>query len=197
MKRKTTITLTIAGLLGLAGVLYGAGTYSFFSLDIDPNGISGPIGVAASKTDVIATEYCSQNIDTIDHLGNVSVLAMIPAPVPPSCGEKYLTIAPLESASATPVPFTPRDIFVTNGILIYKVTPPTPNRHPADLCDAPRRGCAPDHTGITFDHVGTFGFNMIVTWRTAASGFSVDGTPELPRPSRATLTGRPQLKDQL
>ena len=64
MKRKTTITLTIAGLLGLAGVLYGAGTYSFFSLDIDPNGISGPIGVAASTTDLYSTDYCAHDNPT-------------------------------------------------------------------------------------------------------------------------------------
>src|ERR1041385_7004915 len=87
MKRKTTITLTIAGLLGLAGVLYaanhsffsgaqnptsGAGpigvggaapaaTHVFFSNVHDPypNLGAGPIGVAAAPADLIATEYCT------------------------------------------------------------------------------------------------------------------------------------------
>src|ERR1044071_5936292 len=88
MKRKTTIALTIAGLLGLAGVFYAA-DHSFFSNAQDraphagatgagvntpaanhvffsnvhnpapsPNQ-AGPIGVAAAPADLIATEYCA------------------------------------------------------------------------------------------------------------------------------------------
>ncbi len=87
MKRKTTITLTIAGLLGLAGVLYAANhsffnnvqdstshagpvagggaapsaTHFFFSgvhnPDPSPNQ-AGPVGVAAAPADLIASEYC-------------------------------------------------------------------------------------------------------------------------------------------
>ena len=63
MKRRTTITLTIAGLLGLAGVVYGA-HLSFFSNDIDPNGITGPISVAASQTDMYTSDYCGAGQNT-------------------------------------------------------------------------------------------------------------------------------------
>ena len=86
MKRKTTIILTVAALVGLAGMLYAAnqvffggsqnptltggptggpaspatGTHFFFSNvhnpDPSPNQ-AGPIGVAAAPADLIATEY--------------------------------------------------------------------------------------------------------------------------------------------
>src|ERR1043166_4462992 len=85
MKRRTTITLTIAGLLGLAGVLYAANpsffggaqnptsdtksagggaapaaTHVFFSNVHNPApspNQAGPLGVAAAQADLIATEY--------------------------------------------------------------------------------------------------------------------------------------------
>src|SRR6266702_3065580 len=112
MKRKTTITLTIAGLLALTGIFYAANPRP---IAIVNNG--GPIGVAASKTDVIASQYCSQKIDKIDCFGNVTVLATIPGGG--TCSEKYMTIAPAQSANAG---FTPRDIFVTQGNQIFKVS---------------------------------------------------------------------------
>ena len=165
MKRKTTITLTIAGLLGLAGALYGA---SFFSLDLDPQG-AGPLGVAASQTDLYTSDYCTatgvpfRNIKKIDCDGVATVVTAIPTV--PGCQEMYMAIAPSVSAIRG---FTPRDVFITNGILIYRFTPPTPP-NPLTAADIfatiPDGGCSPDHTGITFDHVGTSGFgnDMIVT----------------------------------
>src|SRR6266446_7990767 len=169
MKRKTKIALIIVGLLALTGIFYAANPRPFVTVNTPqsrpphpPNHpaanptpfatVPAPIGVAASKTDVFATEYCSQNIDTIDCLGNVSPLATIPGS---GCGEKYLTIAPAQSANAG---FTPRDIFIASGLNIYRLRPPNA---PTLFVQIP--GNTPDHTGITFDHVGTFGFNLIVT----------------------------------
>src|SRR6266496_5216875 len=131
MKRKTTITLTIAGLLGVAGALYSA---SFFSLDLDPQGASGPLGVAASQTDLYASDYCTatgvpfRNIKKIDCDGVATVVTAIPTI--PGCEEMYMAIAPSVSAIAG---FTPRDVFITNGILIYRFTPPTPPNPPPRL----------------------------------------------------------------
>src|SRR5262249_18010647 len=72
-----------------------------------------------------------------------------------SCREKYLSIAPAVSAGAG---FTPRDVFAIEGATIFKVTPGN-----ATLF-AVLPGCvASDHNGITFDHVGTYGFDMITT----------------------------------
>src|ERR1043166_609971 len=125
MKRRTTVTLTIAGLLGLAGVLYAA-NHSFFSPVQDPTFHAGPIGVAAAPTDLIATEYCSSlsaftNIDRVDCQGNFSPIAQIQTPNGGGCFELYVAIAPFTSANAG---FTPRDIFIASGPNIYQLRPP-------------------------------------------------------------------------
>ena len=107
----------------------------------------------------------------------------------------YMAMAPSQSANAG---FTPRDVFVTNGPLIYRFTPPNPP-NPLTAADIfaviPDVACAADHTGITFDHVGTFGNDMIVTCHEAAPSGGLTG-PELPRMSR-TSSEPHKLKDQL
>ncbi len=156
---RTKIALTTAGLLAMAGIFYAASPTQFGSA-------TGVVGVAASQSDLIVTEYSTQNVDTIDCAGKVSLLATIPGPAGNSL-EKYIAIAPSQSANAG---FTPRDIFVTQGANVYKVGSATPF--------ATIQGCGDDHTGITFDHVGTFGYNMIVTCQNGGI-WSVDssGTP--------------------
>src|SRR5512138_1734591 len=147
---RTKITVTIAGFVALAGVLYAIPT-SFAPVNpvFDPSGGNGPIGVAAAGTDLLMTEYSTQNIDTISCDGNVSLLATIP-PGPLASCERYIAIAPAQSVNAG---FTPRDIFVTQGTEVYKIHGSTVTSF------ATIPGCADDHTGITFDHVSTFGYN--------------------------------------
>ena len=111
---RTKITLTIAGLLALTGIFYAASPSPFAALN------SAPIGVAGAPADLLVSEYCSQNLDTIDCFGNVSTLATIPGPVGP-CTEKYTAIAPSMSALAAS-PWSPRDIFITQGTAVYKVS---------------------------------------------------------------------------
>ena len=190
MKRKTTITLTIAALLGLAGVLYGGAT--FFSPDRDPQGQTGPIGVAASQTGLFATDYCTatgvplRNINSIDCQGNATLLAQIPTT--PGCEEMYMAIAPLQSLAAG---FVPRDIFITHGPMIYQLRPPAPITLFATIPDP---GCSPDHTGITFDHTGPpgiFGNKMILTC-IDGSVWTVDGTgqPSVTNIANVTFNGQ-------
>src|SRR5438105_1490322 len=151
------IPLSIAGLLSLAVILYAANPTPFTT-------VNTPIGVAASGTDLIVTEYCGHNVDTIDCQGNVTLLATLPGVS--DCREEYVTIAPSQSANAG---FTPGDIFVTQGRGVYKVTGGIVTVF-AQMPD-----CGDDHTGITFDHVGTFGYNMIVTCE-GGNVWQVDGT---------------------
>src|SRR4029077_1507267 len=89
----------------------------------------------------------------IDCQGNVTTVATIPGAVGTPV-EKYLAVAPIQSTAAG---FTPRDVFITQGADIFKfsggiVTP------------FATLGCPlSDHSSLTFDHVGTFGFGMIAT----------------------------------
>src|SRR5215471_19151990 len=154
---RAKIALTTVGFLSLAGIFYAANPTPFAT-------VNTPVGVAASTTNLIATEYCGHNVDTIDCEGNVTLLATLPGVS--NCKEEYVTIAPAQSVNAG---FTPRDIFVTQGPGIYKVTGGTVT--PFALMP----DCGDDHTGITFDHVGTFGYNMIVTCENGPV-WQVDGT---------------------
>jgi len=152
MKKRTKITLrtkiylTIVLLLSLTGVFYAANPTFFTSVPF-------ATGVAASRSDLLVSEYCTENIDTVACDGTVSLFATIPGFG--SCREKYLTIAPSQSAAAG---FTPRDVFVTEGATVFKIHNGTVTLFTTIA------GCiATDHNGITFDHFGTFGFDMIVT----------------------------------
>src|SRR5262245_40068547 len=153
----TRIALSIAGLLSLAVILYAANPSPFAT-------VNTPVGVAASGTNLIVTEYCGHNVDTIDCHGNVTLLATLPGLS--DCKEELVTIAPSQAATAG---FNQGDIFVTQGAAIYKVTGGTVTLF------AVMPVCADYHTGVTFDHVGTFGYNMIVTCVNGAI-WQVDGT---------------------
>ena len=155
MNERTKIYLTILGLLALTGVL-SAATPTVFSTSLEL------AGVAATRTELFATGYVTNpDVYTFDCMGNPTVYQVAPG------GEKYIAIAPTQSTAAG---FTPRDVFVTYGPGIYKATPPGPFAlfavFPCNVLD---------HTGITFDKVGTFGFNMIVTCQ-AGGVWTIDGT---------------------
>src|SRR4029077_4275443 len=69
-------------------------------------------------------------------------------------------------------PFTPRDVFATEGAVVFRIDNNPP--HTATVF-ATLSGClASDHNGITFDHFGTFGNDMIVTCQ-EGDVFRVDG----------------------
>ena len=129
MKKRTKITLrtkiylTIVALLALTGVFYASNPVPFTA------GIPFPTGVAAAPDLLLVSEYCTDNIDKVDCHGNVSLFATIPGFG--SCREKYMAMAPSQSAAAG---FTPRDVFVTQGALVYKADA---TRSPHAVCDAP------------------------------------------------------------
>jgi hypothetical protein len=171
MKKRTKITLrtkiylTIAGLLGLTGVFYASNPTPFVFT------IPFPTGVAAAPDLLLVSEFCSDNIDKVACDGTFSLFATLPGFG--SCREKYITIAPSQSVnSGNPpgsAPFSPRDVFVTEGPNVYKISGGTVSLFTT------LGGClSSDHNGITFDHFGTFGFDMIVTCQ-EGSVFRVDG----------------------
>src|SRR6266480_3897630 len=157
MKKRTKITLrtkiylTIVGLLALTGVLYAANPTPFVF------GVPFPTGVAAAPDLLLVSEFCSENIDKVDCNGNATLFATLPGFG--SCREKYMTIAPSQSANAG---FTPRDVFTTEGAMVFKIDA---NTHAVTLFTTLAGCLTADHNGITFDHVGTFGNDMIVTCR--------------------------------
>ena len=79
-------------------------------------------------------------------------------------------IAPVQSAAAG---FTPKDVFITEGQYIYKYDFLSGTISPAPFAQV---GCPfSNHSSLTFDKVGTFGFKMIVTCENGPI-WTVDGT---------------------
>lgn len=176
------LCLALAGLAGLAGAATGT---PFTSVGTLPN---GPIGVAVSPSQLIVSEWCKPQLDSISDTGVVAPYASIPpfAPNPGICVELYLAFSPGQNGWA------PGDLYVTQDNLIYKVGPGGAPvtlfaTIPAAQCDSPDRTV---HSGITFDTVGTFGNDMIVTcvegsvWR-----INTAGTPSLVVDTAAFLEG--------
>jgi len=115
--------------------------------------VPAPIGVAATPGQLIVSEFCTGNLDQIDDLGTVSFFVSIPGYPAGTCIEMYLTISPGLGAWAA------NDIYATQGGQIWKISPDGSSVTPFAAIPI----CGPTHSGITFDHVGTFGFDMIVT----------------------------------
>ena len=164
MKKRTKITLrtkiylAIAGLsVAVSGILYAANPFPFSTgAPIFPGFPSDfyPTGVAASPDLLLVTPFCTEDALSIDCNGAATVFATFPGFG--SCREKYMAVAPSQSTAAG---FTPRDVFATEGRLIFKVSSGAVSLF-ADLGP----GCtASDHNGISFDHFGTYGNDMIVT----------------------------------
>src|ERR1051325_256782 len=204
MKRKTTIKLTIIGLLGLAEVLYAAnnsffngprdtashdmpvgggapvpdtGTHFFFSAVHNPDpspNQAGPLGVAAAPADLIATEYCSFTGFT-----NVDKV---------DCFGGFATIGTVltpggggcQELYMTIAPNQSANAGFSPRDYFITAGPKLyqlrlPNP-PTLFATIPDAGCSPDHTGITFDKEGTFGNDMLVTCKFSGGVWKVDGT---------------------
>lgn len=128
--------------------------------------VAGPIGVAASPSLIVVSQYLTQNILAINCSGVSSVIATIPG-TPSGGNEKYIAFAPNQSSSAG---FTPGDIFITQGKDIYRLSGSVLS-HFTNIPAA-----TDSQTGICFDKVGTFGNLMIVTsingkvWKVDSAG---------------------------
>ena len=166
MKKRTKIYLTIAGLLTLTGVLYASNPTIFVS---PGHGVDVPISPAVTQTQFFVSQYQNGQIDTVDCLGNGSFFSTI---VSTGLVEKYMAIAPAESAAAG---FTPGDLFVTRNQQVLKVTPPLNIFMPFADWSGVLGGCPnSDHSSLTFDKVGTFGNKMIIACENGRL-FTVDG----------------------
>lgn len=125
-------------------------------------------GVAATLDKLLVTQpFCSdpRRVVSITSSGNVTVFATLPPLGVDGCREEYIGISP--GLGGFPAGY----VYVTQGPNILKITPDGTSVTP--FVTIPSLG--PSHTGITFDRVGTFGNDMIVTgfdgqvWRVNSS----------------------------
>ena len=115
------------------------------------------------------SEYCSEKIDKVDCNGNATTFATMPGFG--SCREKYMAVVPLSSGPPNNR-FIPRDVYRHRRR--FGLQGRSGNGNVTLFAALP--GClASDHNGITFDHFGTYGYDMIVTCR-EGNVFRVNGT---------------------
>ena len=98
------LCLALAGLAGLAGAATGT---PFTSVGTLPN---GPIGVAVSPSQLIVSEWCKPQLDSISDTGVVAPYASIPpfASNPGICLELYLAFSPAQMAGPPATSTLPR-----------------------------------------------------------------------------------------
>ncbi|HLK33650.1 MAG TPA: hypothetical protein VKT29_11210, partial [Terriglobales bacterium] len=151
----------LAALLLLASFAPAATPTFFTSMD-------DPSGVAATQYNLYATEYCGDqtHVFSIDPAGNKSIFATLPG-TGGGCLEKYIAIAPGLGG------FPPNYLYITQGRQIIQVSADGTNV--SVFTTIP--GLPPSSAnGITFDRLGNFGYNMLVTgfdgniWQVNAAG---------------------------
>jgi hypothetical protein len=118
-----------------------------------------PIGIAATQDGLLYTQYCVANageptIFKVTDTGTVSVFALT-FPSVAGCVEKYLDVNPGLGPWASKV----RYVYVTQGSDVFEITPDGS----AFTLFATIPSGASTHSGITFDRVGTFANDMILT----------------------------------
>lgn len=155
------------------------------------SGLTQPAGIVATPYKLLFTvPYSIGNprlIMSVDSLGAVTLFATLPnRPISELPAEEYIAISP--GLGGFPASF----VYVVQGTNIVQVTPD--GLTVSVFATIPSLPCS--HSGIAFDHVGTFGFDMIISagggggcggptgevWRVNSAGVAtlvatVTGTP--------------------
>ncbi len=145
LKRTVSVMLFSLAVCGLAA----AGNPTFFAA------LDAPSGVAATPDRLFATEYCGDHthVLSIDPAGNNTIFATLPG-TGGGCLEKYIAISPGLGG------FAPNYIYVTQGTSIIEVSADGSSvRVFATIPTLPPASA----NGITFDHIGAFNYNMVIT----------------------------------
>ncbi|MCU1337788.1 MAG: hypothetical protein JWO19_3369 [Bryobacterales bacterium] len=135
--------------------------------------ITQPVGLAATTTRLLATSFNSAVISQISSAGVVTPFHTIPAQTGSVLtDEMYLAVSPGLGG------FTTNNIFAIRGRILYEISADGSSHSTfLDFTSLITGGAAHNaiHTGITFDKVGTFGNNLIVTFDTGQI-FTVSST---------------------
>jgi hypothetical protein len=158
------VTVFLGSLLLLSNLAPAlAGNPSFFAP------ITEPIGIAASRYALLVTHPYNTNpreILSIDDLGHVTLFATLPDRVSTDLpSEELIAISP--GLGGFPAGY----VYVTQGKNIIQVSP----SGSSVTLFATIPSLPPSHNGITFDHVGSFGYDMIVPAGTADHSTGASG----------------------
>src|SRR6266511_1205712 len=112
-----------------------------------------PVGVAATATALLVTQAQRKTVKAIDSAGNVSLFTTLPT--------IETSIEPYIAVSSGMGGFPAGKVYVVVKQRVFQISANASNPH--DFKKIP--GLSGGNNAITFDTVGTFGFNMIITDR--------------------------------
>jgi|GEM_PF-3507196 len=129
--------------------------------------MNDPIGVAATRDRLFVTTYCNDPriLWSFDSAGTKTPFATLPGRGP-GCYEDYVAVSPGLGG------FPANDIYVVQGPNIVQVS--ADGSSVTTFATIP--SLTPTHNGISFDQVGTFGYDMIIAsqsgqvWRVKSDG---------------------------
>jgi hypothetical protein len=144
-----------------------------------------PVGVAATATGLLVTQAQRSTVKAIDSTGAVTLFATLPT--------TERSIEPYIAVSSGLGGFPPGKVYVVVRQRIWQISANGSNAKVFKKI----AGLSAGNNGITFDTVGTFGFNMIITdrrgpvWTVTSSGVAtqiVDVMAQIEGPAVAPST---------
>ena len=160
--QNSTSSARVSALAGLCLLTF---TYSPFcqAQTIVTSGVTGPVGIAATRDQLLVSDYTCTSVFSVDASGTATLFAKLPVPtglIGVNNCETYLAISRGLGG------FPSGAVYATQGPNIYQI-PGTgsPDGSQVTLFSVLPgvSGYVNAHTDITFDNVGTFGNQMIVT----------------------------------
>ncbi|MBV9764254.1 MAG: hypothetical protein JOZ48_05355 [Acidobacteriaceae bacterium] len=123
------------------------------------SGVVGPVGIAATQDQLLVSDYTCTHVYSVGSEGDATLFATLPQPAGlagvTNC-ETYLAIS--TGAGGFPT----GDVYATQGPNVYQIAPDGSAVTLFTVLPGVS-GYVNVHTSITFDNVGSFGNQMIVT----------------------------------
>ena len=170
--------------LGLVASFLTAALTAATPVAVAPN-LNGTVGVAASESQLLFTQpFCAtanvtRGVYAVDPASAaVSLYSAIPETG--TCIENAITLASNSNSSAG---FVPGTAYVTSSASIYAVPPGGGTATKVTITGAALTDSS-NHSAITFDNVGTFGFNLLYSssdgvWEIKSTGAATKLAPGL------------------
>ena len=117
-------------------------------------GITQPISVASLPTRLVATRFCADKVLAINQAGTITTFSNLPS-TGGSCLARDVVVSPGLGG------FQKNYVFAVQKQTIYKIAPTGGTATPFVTVS----GLQNSETSLTFDTVGSFGFNLIATAR--------------------------------
>jgi hypothetical protein len=130
-------------------------------------GMQQPISVAAQPKKLLATRFCADKVLSINQAGTITTFAQLPS-TGNACLARDVVVSPGLGG------FPPFAVFAVQEQTIYKI--PKQGGTPVALVTIPSLHSS--ETSLTFDTVGTFGFNLLASdrlgeiWKVTKTGFA-------------------------